>query len=199
LLVTAALAALPAPSFADSGSLVAERISEARFDALSVGGPDAEAGVGDFALSNGVICAAIAAPEHETFLSPVGGTLIDLGLCGHADDQWSSLHGLPNFDRERVLPISSVRTEVADGEARAISEGEGDGLRVRLTHSLSLSQPNTLRVTTELTRLAGSDRVLGFAELAMHASAQVRSFHLVRKHPERSQGFDHPGGNSLWT
>jgi hypothetical protein len=179
--------------------LVAERIREERYDALVVGGPDAEAGVGDYALSNGHVCAAIAAPEHETFLSPVGGTLIDLGLCGHANDQWSSLHPLPDFDRERALPISRVRVELGEGEARVISDGEGDGIRVRITHTLTRAQPHTLAVTTELTRLPGSARVFGFAELAMHASAQLRSFHLVRSDLARSQGFVHPGGNSLWT
>jgi hypothetical protein len=199
LLVTAACSAFPAPSLASADALVAERISEGRYDALVVGGPDAEAGVGDYALSNGVVCAAIAAPEHETFVSPVGGTLIDLGLCGRANDQWSSLHALPDFDRERVLPISRVRVEAGDGEARAISEGEGDGIRVRIVHALRRAQPHTLSVTTELTRLPGSPRVFGFAELAMHASAQLRSFHLVRGDLARSQGFVHPGGNSLWT
>jgi hypothetical protein len=198
-LLAAALAALPAGAFADAGALVAERISEARYGALAVGGPDADAGVGDYALSNGVVCAAIAAPEHETFLSPVGGTLIDLGLCGHANDQWSSLHPLPDFDRERALPIARVRALVADGEARAIAEGESDGVRMRITHALSTAQPTTLRVTTELTRLAGAARILGFAELAMHASAQMRSFHVVRGELARSQGFSHPGGDSLWT
>ncbi len=99
------LCALLAPAASSAGELVAERITAPRFDALAVGGPDADAGVGDFALSNGVLCAAIAAPEHETFLSPRGGTLIDLGHCGRANDQWSSLHGLPGFDRARVLPI----------------------------------------------------------------------------------------------
>jgi len=156
-----------------AGALVAERISDERFDALAPGGPDADAGVGDYALSNGIVCAAIAAPAHETFLSPTGGTLIDLGHCGRADDQWSSLHGLPDFDRKRALPIASVRVEVASGEARAISEGEGGGLHVRITHALSAAKPTTLRVTTELTRLAGSDRVFGYAELARAAQASA--------------------------
>jgi hypothetical protein len=195
--LVAAIAALPVLSFADVGALVAERISAPRFDALAVGGPDADAGVGDYALSNGTLCAAIAAPSHETFLSPRGGTLIDLGHCGRANDQWSSLHALPNFDRERALPIERVRVEVAGGEARAISEGEGGGLRVRITHALSSARPHELRVTTELTRLAGGDRVLGFAELAMHASAQMRSFHLVRSALAQSHGFVHPGGEDL--
>ena len=198
LLALAALAALPSLADADAArTLVAERISAPRFEALAVGGPDADAGVGDVALSNGVLCAAVAAPEHETFLSPRGGTLIDLGHCGRANDQWSSLHGLPGFDRARVLPIERVRAEVADGEARAIAEGEGEGLRVRITHALSASRPQELRVTTELTRLAGASRVLGYAELAMHASAQMRSFHLVRNDLARSHGFAHPGGPDL--
>ncbi|HEY8119873.1 MAG TPA: CehA/McbA family metallohydrolase [Myxococcota bacterium] len=198
-LLAAALAALSSAAYADLGVLVAERIREERFDALAAGGPDADAGVGDYALSNGTLCAAIAAPDHETFLSPVGGTLIDLGHCGRADDQWSSLHALPSFDRERVLPISRVEVEIANGEARAVSEGEADGLRVRVTHVLSRAHPSTLRVTTELTRLPGGRRVLGLAELAMHASAQMRSFHLVRRDLARSHGFAHPGGDSLWS
>jgi hypothetical protein len=197
LLWVAALAALSSPSFADAGALVAERITAPRFDALSVGGPDADAGVGDYAISNGTLCAAIAAPEHETFLSPHGGTLIDLGHCGRANDQWSSLHALPNFDREKPLPIERVRVEVSDGEARAISEGEGDGVRVRITYALSSARPHELRVVTELTRLTDGPRVLGFAELAMHASAQMRSFHLVRSDLARSHGFAHPGGEDL--
>ena len=199
LLLVAALTGHSFAAVAAPGALVAERITATRFDALAVGGPDADAGVGDFALSNGALCAAIAAPEHETFLSPVGGTLIDLGHCGRANDQWTSLHALPSFDRERTLPISRVRVEVAGDEARAISEGEDGGLRVRITHALSSVQPNTLRVTTELTRLAGGGRLLGFAELAMHASAQLRSFHLVRSDLARSHGFTHPGGDSLWS
>jgi hypothetical protein len=201
LLVAAALAALPSRAFpaAQPAALVAERITAERYDALAVGGPDADAGVGDYALSNGTLCAAIAAPEHETFLSPVGGTLIDLGLCGRANDQWSSLHPLPDFDRERKLPLASVRVEIAGGEARAISEGDADGLRMRITYALSAVMPNTLRVTTEVTRLAGAPRIFGFAELAMHASAQLRSFHLVRSDLARSQGFEHPAGDSLWT
>jgi len=199
LLLLAPVSALAATSLASPSELVAERITAPRYDALAVGGPDADAGVGDYALSNGVLCAAIAAPEHETFLSPHGGTLIDLGHCGRANDQWSSLHGLPDFDREQVLPLSRVRVEVRGGAARAISEGEADGVRARITHSLSRAEPELLRVTTELTRLPGGERVLGYGELAMHASAQLRSFHVVRAHPERSRGFHHPGTDSVWT
>ncbi len=92
-----------------------------------------------------------------------------------------------------------MHAEIAQGEARAISAGERDGLRVRITHALSSAEPHALRVTTELTRLAGSRRLSGYAELAMHASAQLRSFHLVRSDRERSHGFHHPGGGSIWS
>ena len=200
LLLLAPASALASTSLAAPASeLIAERITAPRYDALAVGGPDADAGVGDYALSNGVLCAAIAAPEHETFLSPRGGALIDLGHCGRANDQWSSLQGLPDFDREQMMPISEVRLELSGDEARAISEGEGEGVRVRITHALSLAKPETLRVTSELTRLPGSERMLGYAELAMHASAQLRSFHLVRSNPALSRGFRHPGTDSVST
>ncbi len=186
------LAVLSSAAAAAAGELVAERITAPRFDALSVGGPDADAGVGDFALQNGTLCAAIAAPDHETFLSPRGGTLVDLGHCGRSDDQWSSLHPLFNLSRERVLPLRATRAEIAGGEARVVSEGEGDGVRARITYALASAAPNELRVTSEITRLDGGGRVFAYAELAMHASGQLRSFHLFRRDLERSRGFRHP-------
>jgi hypothetical protein len=33
-------------------------------------------------LSNGTLCASVAAIEHKAYLSTTGGILIDLGYCG---------------------------------------------------------------------------------------------------------------------
>ncbi len=174
-------------------ALVAERISAPRFEALRVGGPDSDAGIGDYALQNGTLCAAVAAVDHETALSPQGGTLIDLGHCGANDDQWVTLHPLLNLARERLLPLDSVRAERDAREARVISEGVRDGIRARITYALDLAEPSALRVRTEIAREKDGRRIFAYAEAALHASGQMRSFHLYRPNLARSRGFSHPG------
>lgn len=192
LLTLAAVAACLSPAFARAGGLVAEQITSPRYAALVVGGSDADAGLGDWALQNGTLCAAIAAIDHETSLSPHGGTLVDLGHCGRQDDQWVTLHPLFNLSRARLLPLDRVRAEVTDTEARILSEGEGDGMRARITYALTRAAPSELLVTTEITRLEDGGRVFAYAEAALHASGQMRSFHLYRRDLERSRGFRHP-------
>jgi hypothetical protein len=190
--MVAALAALIFPDLAAADALVAEEITAPRLPALVVGGPDADAGLGDFALQNGTLCAAVAAIDHETSLSPRGGTLVDLGHCGERDDQWVTLHPLFNLSRERVLPLERIRAERDAHEARIVSEGEGEGVRARITHALDDRTPTELRVRTEITRLTGGPRVFAYAEAALHASGQMRSFHLYRRDLARSRGFSHP-------
>ena len=52
------------------GELVAERISPANFATHHVGGPDADAGIDDWFLSNGTICAAISPPLTPAIAVP---------------------------------------------------------------------------------------------------------------------------------
>jgi hypothetical protein len=65
-----------------------EQLNAQNWDSLYPGGPDAISGYGDWALSNGTLCAVVSDLEHETGVTPFGGVLVDLGHCGAANDQW---------------------------------------------------------------------------------------------------------------
>lgn len=85
-----------------SAQPVAQRITAAD-TALLFGGSDAEGGIGDWYLSNGVVQAIVddvgiqsdlvgvvpsgTEPAIQSSISPTGGTLIDVGLVGRDDDQ----------------------------------------------------------------------------------------------------------------
>ena len=99
-----------------SAKLVAERITEENFEAFHVGGPDADAGIDDWFLSNGTLCAAISDAHHESALAPEGGVLIDVGHCGADNDQWAALQPLLNLSQEEI--VTSQRSPPADPRQR---------------------------------------------------------------------------------
>ena len=105
---------LPGSRAEASLELRAERLDAANLK-LRPGGTDAIAGVGDFVLSNGVLCAAVAGPDHETVLSDAGGALIDLGHCGRADAQLVLVQQLVNLGQDGAIRVDDVRPEVAVG------------------------------------------------------------------------------------
>lgn len=98
--------------------LYAEQITARNLEARRVRGSDAIAGIGDWALGNGTLCAVVSDPEHEAGLSDRGGTLIDLGRCDLAHDQLTLLQPLLNLSRGQVLPVSEIEADVTGGEAR---------------------------------------------------------------------------------
>ncbi len=175
--------------------LVAERITPANAARLQVGGPDADGGVGDWALQNGTLCAVISDAAHEAPISPQGGGLADLVRCGRANDQWSSLVPLVNLSRAPVVPVETLRAERDEHTARIVVEGGREGLRFRTVYALDLTAPDALSVRTELRRSEGGGRVFAFGEVAFHASGQLRPFSLLRRDLARSVGFDHPSGD----
>ena len=185
------LGAAPARAGED---LVAARITAERFDALRVGGPDADAGVGDWALQNGTICAAVSAPERESALSSAGGVLVDLGHCGADNDQWSSSQPLLNADRSLAVPVSEVEAAVDADGARLVTRGGPPGLSIETTYRVDREHPDTLFVHRALRKTDPAATLFSWAELVMHASAQLRPFSLLRRDLSRSIGFAHPGG-----
>jgi hypothetical protein len=178
-----------------SAQLVAERITPENAARLQVGGPDADGGVGDWALANGVLCAVIADAAHEAPISPQGGGLADLVRCGSANDQWSALVPLVNLSRASIVPLTSLHAERDERTARVVAEGGREGLRIRTTYVLGLDAADELLVTTELAREAGGERTFAFGEVVFHAVGQLRPFSLLRRDLEQSVGFAHPSGD----
>jgi hypothetical protein len=172
--------------------LHAERISAANVGRLRVGGPDAIAGLGDWALGNGTVCAAIADTDHETILSPRGGVLVDLGHCGRGDDHFIVLQPLFNVSRRSVPPASTIRAEVNGEEARIVTQGSQSGIRFETVYAVDRAHPRRLRIATRLTRLEEGSRLSVFADAILQGTASLKAFTANVEQPELSVGFAHP-------
>ena len=190
LLLMALVAA--APALAAAAELHAERIDPTNIARLRVGGPDAIAGVGDWALGNGTLCAALADPSRETVLATSGGTLVDVGHCGRGDDYFHLLQPLFNFSRKNIPPTQEIRAEVEGGEARIVTGGLQDGLRFETVYSVDVSRPRTLRVVSRLSRESEGAGFFIFGDVILHGVASLQAFTAHVERPERSSGFAHP-------
>ncbi len=179
---------------ADPGStpLHAERITPARLEALRVPGPDSDAGVGDWALGNGTLCAAISDADHEGHLGLYGGTLIDLGRCGSGADQWSSLQPLYDLSPDWQLPVTSIQAESDDDAARIVVVAEDAVLRATTTFSVGVEPRGELRVRHRVERIGEGDRLFAVGSVTLLSGAQLRPFSLSLEDPESSRGFVHP-------
>jgi hypothetical protein len=154
-----------------------------------VGGPDAVGGIGDWGLSNGTLCAVVADPEHEGYVLPTGGSLVDLGYCGRADDQFVILEGLSNLSRTNAPHWTGVEASSDASEARVVVRGERDGVEITTTYSLDTERPEVLRVATRLERKADGERLFAFGDVSIHYSGTLRPYTLARD--GTSEGFHH--------
>ena len=174
------------------GHLIAAQITAENFATHHVGGPDADAGLGDWFLSNGTLCAAISNPDHESPLVPTGGVLIDLGHCGRNDDQWAVLQPMLNLAQSTVVPIHSVEPGQAEDEAWLETRGLFRGVEVTTRFSVSRATPHAIHVQTRAVRKEAGEAVFALGQVVLHASAQARPFSLLLDPDAASLGFEYP-------
>jgi len=175
---------------------VAEQITPQNFS-HAIRGSSAIAGLGDWMLSNGTLCASISDPAHETYLSYRGGTLVDLGFCGRNDDQWNTYHELFNLSREKILPAGHIDTEITKTSATLIVKGKMAGIENETRYRMEVDRPNELFIETRLTRTERpaaneSGALYLFGSLILHPHRSLTPFVLSTTHPEYSKGFQHP-------
>ncbi len=195
------LLVVAAPSVWGAGSAVAEpassdpfagRIETENLARWQRGGPDATGGLGDWALSNGEICAVVGDPSHETDLSERGGTLVDLGRCGIADDQFVLLQPLLNLSRDGIVPVEEIRAETGPGEARLVTRGQREGLSLETTWSVDRERLRRLRVVSRLERAGKGPALRAFGDVAIQSDRALQPFTLSLANPGVSRGFSHP-------
>ncbi|MBY0398715.1 CehA/McbA family metallohydrolase [Myxococcota bacterium] len=172
--------------------LAAGRISFESFAARQVGGPDADAGIGDWFLGNGTICAAVSDPAHESPLSPRGGVLIDLGHCGRSDDQWAVLQPLLNLAQSEIVPVESILSGQDEQSAWLQTRALYHGVEILTTYRVDLATPTALAIAFRARRLTAGDRLFGLGAIALHAGGQLAAFSLSRQNLAISRGFAHP-------
>ena len=172
--------------------LRAERLDAANLAALRPGGVDATGGLGDWALSNGTLCAVVADPSHESDLAPFGGALVDLGHCGRGDDQLVLLQPIANLTRSGALPVDRVESAVEPDEARLVATGRFAGCEVETVYALDLRDPERLRISTRTRRLEPGARVFALGDIAIHSYHALRPFAIDSRGRVAATGFAHP-------
>jgi hypothetical protein len=170
--------------------LSAARLDDTNLASLRMTGPDAVSGLGDWALSNGTLCAGVTDPSHENDLSMTGGSLMDLGHCGRADDQFLIFEQLVNLSTRTLVPITSVAAEQGASEARLITRGARDGLVLETRYAVDLTEPTRLRVGTRLAREAEGERLFGFGSAYANVSSLTPFTLDTRARSFRSSGSD---------
>ena len=187
LAITLAWALLSQVASADAIKMNAANIAE-----LQQQGPDAWGGIGDWHLSNGILCATISAVEHESDLSSEGGSLIDLGFCGRADDQIVVLHDI--LDGSTSRPVNARRIEAIDnGKTSAIRVFSGaEGIAVETTFSVHPDQPTQLQIHKKISRRHDDAPNFFIYVPVFFNYFSMQTFVIDSQQPERSTGFYRP-------
>jgi len=181
-----------APETHADEALRALRLDATNVAALSPGGADATGGVGDWALTNGRLCAVVSDPSHESDLAVAGGALVDLGHCGRGDDQLVLVQPLANLDRGGAVANERVEAGVVDGVARVATFGGVAGCDVETVYALDLREPERLRIVSTITRRADGPRLFGFGDIALHSQHALRPFGVDLRGRVPAIGFAHP-------
>ncbi len=173
------------------GEPYARRMDASNLQDLRVGGMDAIAGIDDWALGDGVVCAVISDTTHESDFSTRGGSLVDLGRCGRGDDQFLIFDQLRNLSPSRSLPVATVAAEQGDGWAQVRATGEEDGLAAETIYRLEAAAPGRLRISTRVRRRADGPSLFGVGGAFANAYT-LRPFVTSIASPGRSRGFVGP-------
>jgi hypothetical protein len=198
--------------------LRAERITQATAALLSVGGPDAIGGIGDWWLANDVVEAVIDDVGREHGKLNHGGTLVDLGLRERSgEDQFARLFPLVNLSQRIVVGYDAIRAEVdpAGGYARIVVTSPGlqpiprggffaraldplvpdaedvAAVRVETVYELR-PRESFVRIATTLTNAGESSApVFAFGDVWMRGGRSGRGFVGDALAPESGRAWDH--------
>lgn len=175
----------------DGGLLRAEKIREANLDSFPRGGPDALAGVDDWWLSNGKVCAAVSGLGHDGGIVGGGGTLVDLYHCDQANDQWTYANMLTGLAKETAIITQRISAQISDGVAEIVAVGEDQGLRQTVSYRLR-EDSMALEIEVRVRRI-GPGRALRMSGLfTLYSQRSLTPFSLSSYNPEATLGFQHP-------
>ena len=167
------------------------RITDANVVELRRDGPDAIGGVGDYFLGNGTLCAIVSAVDHETDLSASGGTLVDIGFCGRADDHYVSKQDL--LDASRATPVDIHRVEIAQGQdtASILTIGGSNGMLVEIRYTVSMDAPTELAISRRIIRRHDDAANPGLYAPITFNYASLLPFVFSSTDLSQSSGFEH--------
>ena len=167
-----------------------EQLNAGNWEQLHPGGPDAIAGYGDWALSNGTLCAVVSDLDHESGVTAFGGILVDLGHCGAANDQWLMTHLVPNMNTRELVRPHSIHSGTGAGGAYLTVVGRHQGLRLESRYQLDTTRPDTLQLEHTVTRVGEGEALNLLGTMLLHPGRAITPFTLSTGAREYSLGFD---------
>ncbi|MGI9324204.1 MAG: CehA/McbA family metallohydrolase [Pseudomonadales bacterium] len=193
LLLTTALCLALWTGVSTAAELIAEQITHNNAERHIQRGPDAAGGLGDWALSNGTLCAIVSDIDHESDLSARGGALVDLGYCDRADDQFVVTQDLLDGSTARPIDMQRINARLGSDQAAVVSTGGYGGLVQETQISLSLAKPGQLRIRKRIQRRR--DDAPSFRLLApiLFNYYSMETFLLSSSNPDHSTGFSQIG------
>lgn len=172
--------------------LSVQKIDSKNAESLIQGGPDATGGIGDWHLSNGILCATISGVDHESEFSTKGGALIDLGFCKRDDDHYTFNQDLLEGKRTRPFNTHTITSEQnKTGVSILVQSGE-NGIEQTTRYHLNAQSPTQLHISKKLTRTRDDlDN-----DFSLHSSIHfnhhsLESFVFSSQDITASNGFEH--------
>lgn len=168
-------------------ALIAEQITPANASQRVRQGQDAIGGINDWFISNGTLCAIVSDVSHEGEFSPRGGSLVDLGYCGRADDYFTATYDLLQGSQQKPMLAERIRAEVATDSARIIVQSTRHGAVLETIYSLNIQQAEQLHIHKRLTTDGSED--FNFVTTVNFNLRSLEPFVLNSQHLEHSNGF----------
>lgn len=151
-------------------------------------GPDAIGGIGDWFFTNGTLCAIVSDLDHEGEFSTKGGSLVDLGFCGQADDHFSFTHDLLQGSRKRPLDTYKVSMEHNSESATIVVNGHRKGVEIETRFTLNQAHPTQVHIEKRISQQKGAEDFNFFSPLIFNLRS-LEPFVLNSKQTEHSNGF----------
>lgn len=174
------------------GDLVATRLDATNLARLRVGGMHAVGGLGDWALSNGTLCAVIADVPHEVTLSERGGVLVDVGHCGRDDDELAELVTLFNLSQSAVPVIDAIDAKSDGTSARITTRGALGGLGIETTYRVDRERPLEIEIHSRISRREPGTKLFLVGDVMLHPRRAQAAFGTFTRDPSQGVGFAHP-------
>ena len=178
--------------FAQASGLLAVKLTPDNIHRLPAGGLDAIAGVGDWLLSNGRLCAVISGREHQAYLSPYGGVLIDLWHCENANDQWVTRHQMYNMDKQKIPAVEIIEPQLSADYADIVVTARLDGIHSVTRYRMGTTNTDVLELQSTLSRYAEGDALQMLGSNVLHPRGALAPYTLDTRSREFSLGFAQP-------
>jgi hypothetical protein len=196
--------------------LVAEQVTAGNVASTLFGGTDADGGIDDWYLSNGVVAAIIddvgpqadlvpllgaAAPPKVSEFAFTGGSLLDLGLVGQNNDQLTQIFTVGGLSTSNFILYSSIGASVSGSEAKITVTGNLLGFDTGatpvpssdldvVTEFIAAGSDPFLTMVTTVTNNHGSNAAAGLGGFLDAAIWTLRA--VVPFSPLANRGFTHP-------